>query len=137
LAAAGYSDPEIAAALGRPIATVRKWRRITQRQLRPDLTSRFGRTTTGALSTFPAELPAHIRHLRATHRGWGADTILVELRRDARWHEQRLPSAARTAAFLKDASLTRPYHKRRPWPSRAGPRRLSPMRNGNSTRRGR
>jgi hypothetical protein len=114
LAAAGYSDPEIAAVLTRPVATVRKWRRIAQRQTRPDLTSRFGRRTTGALSTFPAELQAHIRHLRETHRGWGADTILVELQRDARWQQQRLPSAARIAVFLKEAGLTRTYQKRHP-----------------------
>ena len=53
LAAAGYSDPEIAARLNRPLATIRKWRRIAQRHSRPDLTSRFGRRSRGALSTFP------------------------------------------------------------------------------------
>ena len=114
LAAAGYADPEIAAILNRPIATVRKWRRIAQRQTRPDLASHFGRKRTGALSTFPAALQAHIRQLRDTHRGWGADTILVELRQDARWREQHLPSAARIAAFLKEAGLTRTYQTRRP-----------------------
>lgn len=114
LAAAGYSDPEIAARLNRPLATIRKWRRIAQRHSRPDLTSRFGRRSRGALSTFPPELQSHIRSLRETHRGWGADTILVELQRDPRWQEQRLPSPARIAAFLKEAGLTRHYQKRRP-----------------------
>ena len=113
LAAAGYSDPEIAAFLGRPVPTVRKWRRIAQRQTRPDLASHFGRHTTGALSTFPAALQAHIRHLRETHRGWGATTILVELQRDPQWSSQPLPSRARIAAFLKEAGLTRRYQKRR------------------------
>jgi hypothetical protein len=114
LAATGYADPEIATILDRPIATIRTWRRIAQRHSRPDLTSRFGRRITGALSTFPADLQAHIRQLRETHRGWGAATILIELRRDARWREQRLPATARIAAFLKEAELTRPYQTRRP-----------------------
>jgi hypothetical protein len=113
LAAAGYSDPEISALLGRPLPTVRKWRRIAQRQSRPDLSSHFGRRTTGALSTFPADLQAHIRHLRETHRGWGAKTIRSELQRDPVWRGQPLPSRARIAAFLKQAGLTRRYQKRR------------------------
>ena len=71
LAAAGYTDPEIAAILDRPAPTVRKWCRIAQRQIRPDLTSHVGRHLTGAFSTFPPDLQAHIRHLRETHRGWG------------------------------------------------------------------
>src|SRR5947209_640670 len=58
LTAAGYADPEIAAVLTRPIATVRKWRRIAQHQTRPDLASHFGCKTIGALSTFPADLQA-------------------------------------------------------------------------------
>ncbi len=122
LAAAGYTDPEIAAILDRPVPTVRKWRRITQRQIRPDLTSHFGRHVTGALSTFPPDLQAHIRHLRETHRGWGATTILIELQRDPLWRTQPLPSRARIAAFLKEAGLTRRYQKRRepPQPPPAG-----------------
>ena len=71
LAAAGYTDPEITAILDRPAPTGRKWRRIAQRQIRPDLTSHVGRHLTGAFSTFPPDLQAHIRHLRESHRGWG------------------------------------------------------------------
>ena len=126
LAGAGYSDPEIAARLGRPVATVRKWRRIAQRQMRPDLASHFGRSTTGALSTFPADLQAHIRHLRETHRGWGATTILVELQRDPQWSSQPLPSRARIAAFLKEAGLTRHYQKRRDPPQPSATAATSP-----------
>lgn len=114
LAAADYSDPEIAQHLNRPLATVRKWRRIAQRQARPDPASHFGRPPQGPLSTFPPALRAHIRTLRQTHRRWGADTILLELRRDPAWQTQPVPSAARIAAFLKAEGLTKPYHKRRP-----------------------
>ncbi len=40
-AAAGQSDPEIAAVLGCSVWTVRKWRRIGQRHGRNGLTSRM------------------------------------------------------------------------------------------------
>ena len=113
LAAAGSTDPEIAASLARPLSTVRKWRRIAQRQTRPDLTSHFGRHVTGALSTFPTDLQTHIRHLRETHPRWGASTLLIELRREPLWRAQSLPSRARIAAFLKQSGLTRHYQKRR------------------------
>ena len=116
LAAADYADSEIAQQLGRPVATVRKWRRIAQRQVRPDLASHFGRPPQGPLRSFPPALRAHILTLRQTHRRWGADTILLELQRDPAWATQPLPSAARIAALLKAAGLTREYHKRRPPP---------------------
>src|SRR5919202_2019679 len=63
-AAAGESDPQIAAALGRSVATVRKWRRIAQRHTRPDLASHMGRRPTGPLGTFPPALVEAIRTLR-------------------------------------------------------------------------
>ncbi|HEV2121481.1 MAG TPA: helix-turn-helix domain-containing protein [Chloroflexota bacterium] len=42
-AAAGQTDPEIAAALGCSVWTVRKWRRHGQQRGRIGLTSRMGR----------------------------------------------------------------------------------------------
>ena len=115
-AAAGQSDPQIAAALGRPVSTIRKWRRIAQRQGHARLISPMGRPATGPLSSFPADLQATIRQLRTQHPGWGPDTLLAELRRDPRWADQRLPSAARLSAFLKHSGLSRPYQKQRPLP---------------------
>src|SRR6266567_8136132 len=44
-AAAGQSDPEIAAALGCSVWTVRKWRRRGQHQGRTGLNSQMGRPT--------------------------------------------------------------------------------------------
>src|SRR4051794_9722153 len=41
------------------------------------------------------------------HPGWGADTILAELRTDPLWAEHPLPSRARIASFFKHAKLTR------------------------------
>ncbi len=46
-AAAGQSDPEIAAALGCSVWTVRTWRRRSQHQGRIGLSSQMGRPTTG------------------------------------------------------------------------------------------
>jgi hypothetical protein len=122
-AAAGESDPQIAAALGRSVATVRKWRRIAQRHTRPDRASHMGRSPTGPLGTFPPALVETIRQLRTAHPGWGPHTLRLELRQDPRWADQPLPSRSRLAAFLKQAGLTRPYQKQRalPQPPAAAP----------------
>src|SRR5215470_16443065 len=84
-AVAGESDPEIAAALGCSVWTVRKWRRRGQQQGRTGLTSQMGRPSIGPLSTFPAGMRETILYLRRTHPGWGPTTLLVELRVDPRW----------------------------------------------------
>jgi transposase len=68
-AAAGQSDPEIAAALGCSVWTVRKWRRRGQQQGRSGLRSQLGRPTTGPLSTFPTDMRETILHLRRAHPG--------------------------------------------------------------------
>jgi DNA-directed RNA polymerase specialized sigma24 family protein len=49
-AATGQFDPEIAAALGCSIWTVRKWRRRGQRQGRSGLSSQMGRPISGPLT---------------------------------------------------------------------------------------
>jgi transposase InsO family protein len=115
-ATAGRTDPEIAASLGLALATVRKWRRIGQRQGRTGLASSMGRPATGALGTVPVALREFIRRMRQDHPGWGPVTILVELQRDPAWANQPLPSRARVAAFLCEAKLTRRYQKQRPLP---------------------
>jgi transposase InsO family protein len=108
-ATAGQSDPEIAAALGCSVWTVRKWRRIGQRRGRTSLTSHMGRPATGVLSTFPSALREAIVQLRRSHPGWGPDTILAELRIDERWKDIPLPSRSRVAALLNALKLTRRY----------------------------
>src|SRR5215471_8258053 len=110
-AAAGQSDPEIAAALGCSVWTVRKWCRHGQQQGRTGLNSKMGRPSTGPLSTFPARMRETILHLRRTHPGWGPTTLLAELRVDPRWKDQPLPSRSRIAALLKAEKLTRGYQK--------------------------
>jgi putative transposase len=110
-AAAGQSDPEIAAALGCSVWTVRKWRRRGQHQGRSGLNSHMGRPTTGPLSTLPTGMRDAILHLRRTHPGWGPDTLLAELRVDQRWAEHPLPSRSRIAALRNAEKLTRRYQK--------------------------
>jgi len=106
-AAAGQSDPEIAAALGCSVWTVRTWRRRSQHQGRTGLSSHMGRPTSGPLSSFPAGMRDAILHMRRTHPGWGPDILLAELRVDPRWADQPLPSRSRIAALVKAAKLTR------------------------------
>jgi transposase len=110
-ATAGQSDPEIAAALHCSIWTVRKWRRIGQRQGRAGLAPPIGRPPTGPLGAIAAALRDAILQLRRTHPGWGADTILAELRTDPLWAAHPLPSRAWIAAFFKHAQLTRRYNR--------------------------
>ncbi len=110
-AAAGQSDPEIAAALGCSVWTVRKWRRLGQQQGRTGLSSQMGRPTSGPLSTLPTGMRDAILHLRRTHPGWGPATLLAELQVDPRWVDQPLPSRSRIAALLNAEKLTRRYQK--------------------------
>ncbi len=118
-AAAGQADPDIARALGCSVWTVRKWRRISQKQGRVGLTSTYGRPRTGPLGTMSPQLRAAILTLRHSHPGWGPDTILTELRLDPYWREQPLPSRSRIAALLKYAKLTRRYERQSPLPTSA------------------
>jgi transposase InsO family protein len=110
-AEAGQSDPEIAAAIGCSVWTVRKWRRIGQRHGRSGLTSKMGRPPTGPMSTFPSALCDTILQMRRAHPGWGPDTLLAELRLDKRWQDTLLPSRSRIAALLKATKLTRRYQR--------------------------
>jgi transposase InsO family protein len=110
-AAAGQSDPQIAAALGCSVWTVRKWRRRGHDQGRTGLTSQMGRPSTGPLCTIPTVMRDAILQMRRTHPGWGPDTLLAELRVDRRWEDQPLPSRSRIAALLKAAKLTRRYQQ--------------------------
>src|SRR5947209_6144724 len=110
-AAAGQSDPQIAAALGCSVWTVRKWRRRGQHQGRTGLNSQMGRPTTGPLNTLPTGMRDAILQMRRTHPGWGPTTLLAELRVDRRWADQPLPSRSRIAALLTAEKLTRRYQK--------------------------
>jgi hypothetical protein len=122
---AGQTDPEIAAAMGRPVPTVRKWRRKYQREGRRGLVSRMGRPPTGALGQFPLEMRDAVREMRERCPGWGPLTIRTELEDDRRFAGMRLPSRSRIAAFLKQEDLTRKYerHSELPQPQAVEPER--------------
>jgi transposase len=108
---AGQKDPEIAAAMGLPVSTVRKWRRRYKKEGRAGLTSRMGRPATGALGQFALEIRDTIGEMRKEHSGWGPLTIRTELEDDPRFAGLRLPSRPRIAAFLKQEGLTRKYER--------------------------
>jgi hypothetical protein len=114
-ATAGQSDSDSAIALLCSIWTVRKWRRIGQ------LHGRAGRPPIGPLGSVLPELREAILQLRRAHPGWGADTILAELRTDPLWVEHPLPSRARIAALFKHAKLTRRYDRHTDLPEPAAP----------------
>ena len=120
-AAAGQSDPEIAAALGCTVWTVRKWRRIGRQGGRQALCSQMGRPAAGPLSTIPTALRETILHLRRTHPGWGPDILRAELRTDPQWADHPLPHRSRIAALLKQAKLTRRYQRHTDLPQPSPP----------------
>jgi transposase len=121
----GQTDPQVATAIGRPLPTVRKWRRKYQREGRSGLASRMGRPPTGALGQFPLEMQEAVREMRERHSGWGPLTIRAELEDDQRFLGMRLPSRSRIAAFLKQEDFTRKYerHSELPQPQAAEPER--------------
>lgn len=108
---AGQKDPEIAAAMGLPVSTVRKWRRKYKKEGRAGLASRMGRPSTGALGQFPLEIRDTIREMRQEHPGWGPITIRTELAGKPHFAGLKLPSRPRIAAFLKPEGLTRKYER--------------------------
>lgn len=110
-ASAGETDTTIAAALACSAWTVRKWRRIGQKQGRVGLSPRMGRPPAGPLSSLPAELRDAILQLRTSHPGWGPTTILAELRQHPLWRDYPLPSRARLAAFFRAQKMTRRYQR--------------------------
>ena len=84
---AGQSSREIAAALGRPLATVRKWRQRYQRAGRTGLSSQMGRAPAGALATASAELKNALLALRERYPGWGAQTLQLGIAKESQVHE--------------------------------------------------
>lgn len=109
LAKAGNRDPEIAQQLKLSRYTVRKWRRRAMRN--KGLGSKMGRPEQGALGSFPAQLVEQLRSWREAYPGWGAKTLLAELKRCPSFSGQALPSRATIGRWLKAAELTRSYQK--------------------------
>lgn len=106
----GYPDKEISEQFQVSIHTVRKWRYRFATQGRKGLFSPRGCPPTGSLSRFPVELEKTLHAWREEHGGWGAKTLLAELKRHPYWKEKPLPSRATINRWLKEKQLTRPYH---------------------------
>lgn len=99
---AGESSREIAEALGRPLATVRKWRQRYQRGGRKGLSCQMGRAAAGALAKASEERKDALLELREKHPGWGAQTLRLEIAKDERFAGLTIPSRVRIAAYLKE-----------------------------------
>ncbi len=108
---AGQNDTQIAQAMQRPIATIRKWRRRYQQQGRAGLVSQMGRPASGVLGNFPKEVSTALLQMRSAHPGWGPVTLLLELAQDERLRGKSLPSRSRIAAYLKQKHLAKPYER--------------------------
>lgn len=113
---AGQSSREIAEALDRPLATIRKWRQRYRRAGRAGLTSQMGRPAAGALATVPAELKNALLALRDQYPGWGAQTLRLEIAKDERFAGLKIPSRARIAACLKEKDKVRHYERHEDMP---------------------
>jgi transposase len=110
-ASAGKSSRKIAQELGRPVATVRKWRQRYKREGRAGLVSKIGRPAAGALAQSSPEMKAAILEMREKQPGWGALTLRLELAKDQRFTGQKIPSRARIAAYLKEKQKVRKYER--------------------------
>ncbi len=123
-AAAGQSDPAIAAALGCSVWTVRNWRRRGQHQGRTGLRSRMGHPTNGPLST----LATGMREASCTCAGripvGGRIHGSAELRVDLRWADPPAKSLPHRGTLRSRVNC--PPHRS----SRKAPR----MTSGNSMR---
>jgi transposase len=108
---AGQSDMQIAQAMGRPLSTVKKWRRRYEREGRSGMSSCMGRPARGALGQFSAEMRETILTMRKSCPGWGALTLRLELAKDMRFEDQPLPSRSRIAAYLKQEKQVRKYER--------------------------
>jgi hypothetical protein len=113
---AGQTDAQIAQAMQRPRATIRKWRRRYQRLGRQGLSSQLGRPKTGPLSRSSNELVQAIAQMRQAHPGWGPLTVLTELHKDAHFVGKALPSRSRVAAYFKAQDWVRPYQRHQELP---------------------
>ena len=110
-ARAGKSSHEISADIGRPLATVRKWRQRYQREGRGGLVSQMGRPANGALASVPTEMRDALLDLREKHPGWGPQTLKLEIAKDIRFAGVKLPSRARIAVYLKEQGKVRKYER--------------------------
>jgi len=95
--------------MGWRASTIRKWRLRGQKEGRAGLVSQMGRPKGGALSSYPAAVRESILRWRVHHPGWGAETLIAELKRHPAFQGQKMPSAASINRFLKEQELVQSY----------------------------
>lgn len=99
---AGQTLSQIAQELGLSVACVRKWWRRGRDEGLVGLAERKrGRPAAGVLSQFsPAVQQASLK-LKRQHKRWGANRVLVELRKDPALIGQSLPSRSRLYPYFR------------------------------------
>jgi transposase InsO family protein len=98
----GRTLPEIAADLDCSVETARKWWRYAREHGPRKLQSlRRGRPPTGILSRFAPAIIIQALAFKRSHRRWGPNRVLVELRRDPTLPGLALPSPSRLAVLFK------------------------------------
>lgn len=74
----------------------------------------MGRPKTGSLSTFSSKIKDKIDEYRPTNKGWGPDTIKVELDLDEKLASFKVPSVSSISKYLKSKSRVRQRNKHVP-----------------------
>jgi hypothetical protein len=71
----------------------------------------MGRPANGALASAPAEMRDALLELRDKQPGWGPQTLRLEIAKDVRFADLKIPSRARIAAYLKEQGKVRKYER--------------------------
>lgn len=83
----------------------------TASKKRGALHSKMGRPASGCLSSYPDELRERIRIMRQSEAGWGATTILAELKRKYAYTDEELPHNKSVALFLRQEGFVKVYER--------------------------
>jgi transposase len=99
---AGQTLQQIAQALDLSYACVRKWwRRGRDEGLMGLVERKRGRTAQGILSQFSAQVRQASVKLKREHKRWGANRVLIELRKDPVLADLPLPSRSRLYPYFR------------------------------------
>jgi hypothetical protein len=99
---AGQTLQQIAQGLNLSYACVRKWwRRGRDEGLRGLMERKRGRSPQGVLSQFSVDVRQTSLKLKREPKRWGANRVLLEMRKDASLANPRLPSRSRLYAYFR------------------------------------
>ncbi len=99
---AGHTLHEISQSKGISFQTARKWWRVGRDFGLTGIRARTrGRPANGTGSSFDAKVIDEALKLKKKHPRWGANRVLVELKRDQQLTERKLPSRSRLQAIFK------------------------------------